>query len=83
LGSKFSIITQGFVQKPAPIEGWIWAFPFGSGYALQCQLALRDSVGISAAIPNAKTAESREYFVFEHAFTYVQWLLDDFSIAIQ
>jgi hypothetical protein len=32
----------------------IWAFPYGSGYTLQCQLALRDSVGISAAIPNAK-----------------------------
>jgi hypothetical protein len=32
----------------------LWAFPFGSGYTLQCQLALRDSVGIFAAIPNAK-----------------------------
>jgi hypothetical protein len=29
------------------------AFPFGSGYSLQCPLALRDSVGIFAAIPNA------------------------------
>jgi hypothetical protein len=30
------------------------AFPYGSGYSLQCPLALRDSVGIFAAIPNAK-----------------------------
>jgi hypothetical protein len=34
-------------------HSFFWAFPFGSGYTLQCQLALRDSVGISAAIPNA------------------------------
>jgi hypothetical protein len=29
--------------------------PNGSGYALQCQLAPRDGVGISTAIPNANT----------------------------
>jgi hypothetical protein len=34
---------------------YFWAFPFGSGYSLQYQLALRDSVGIFAAIPNAIT----------------------------
>jgi hypothetical protein len=36
-----------------------WAFPYGSGYTLQCQLALRDGVGISAAIPNATAGPMR------------------------
>jgi hypothetical protein len=39
----------------------LWAFPFGSGYALQYPLALRDCVGISAAIPNAKAAKNKSH----------------------
>jgi hypothetical protein len=44
-------------KSPTGSKGLIiLGVPYGPGYTLQYQLALRDSVGISAAIPNAENS---------------------------